>query len=418
MTSTSFYHAFEAAFRGDRAEITERLRVYLPFVEPLLQIDADRRVGDLGCGRGEWLELMQNFGMQAHGVDLDAGMLKDCYDRNLSAEKGDAIEWLKAQSEGSLSVVSGFHIAEHLPFELLQTMIREALRVLRPGGLLILETPNAENISVGTLTFHMDPTHVRPLPPGLLSFLPRFYGFARVKVLRLQESAVLRKAPQIGLMDVFQGASPDYAVIAQKPADPELLARFDRPFTQDYGLTIDTLAQRYDEGLTPKRDFVSLSEHIAQEIPAIKANIDQLQFGTETLWHAVHELQYQVTDYQGRLDAVYASTSWRITAPLRHAVTLVKQPKVALGRAVLRIKIFIANILRCLIRFVLARPRHRSLAMRLLSRFPRLVSWFRRLVLLPPGDGRHGLFDHTIGSDDLSPRGRAVFKKLQDAVKR
>lgn len=411
MTSTSFYHAFEAAFRGDRAEITERLRVYLPFVEPLLQIDADRRVGDLGCGRGEWLELMQNFGMHAHGVDLDAGMLKDCYDRNLSAEQGDAIEWLKAQSEGSLSVVSGFHIAEHLPFELLQTMIREALRVLRPGGLLILETPNAENISVGTLTFHMDPTHVRPLPPGLLSFLPRVYGFARVKVLRLQESAVLRKAPQIGLMDVFQGASPDYAVIAQKPADPELLSRFDTPFTQDYGLTIDTLAHRYDEGLTPKRDFVGLSEHVAQEIPAIKAGMDRLQI-------ALQDLQYQVTDYQGRLDAVYASTSWRITAPLRHAIILLRQSKAVFGRAVLRIKIFTANILRWLIRFVLARPRHRSLAMRLLARFPRLVSWFRRLVLLPPGDGHHGLFDHTIGSDDLSPRGRAVFKKLQDAVKR
>ena len=185
--SDRFYRAFEDRFRGSRELIKSRLRVYLPFIEPLTSIYGTCKAVDLGCGRGEWLELLVESGFEATGVDSDEGMLAACAERALPAERGDAISHLRRLPDNTIAVVSGFHVAEHLSFADLQTLVQEAVRVLKPAGLLILETPNPENLMVGTSGFYCDPTHHRPIPPTLLSFLAEFFGFARLKVLRLQE---------------------------------------------------------------------------------------------------------------------------------------------------------------------------------------------------------------------------------------
>lgn len=165
-----FYHAFEERFRGSRDLIKSRLRVYLPFVEPLRGLNKDAKAVDLGCGRGEWLELLQELKFDAQGVDLDDGMLKICREVGLKVQTIDAIAFLKKLPDASHVVISGFHIVEHIQFIDLQVLVQEALRVLMPGGILILETPNPENIIVGTSSFYLDPTHQRPIPPQLLSF--------------------------------------------------------------------------------------------------------------------------------------------------------------------------------------------------------------------------------------------------------
>ncbi|MGD0275346.1 MAG: hypothetical protein ABSB79_04695 [Syntrophales bacterium] len=135
---TNFYRAFEDRHRGSLELIKSRLRVYLPFVDPLCSFSAEVKAVDLGCGRGDWLELSQESGFDAQGVDLDDSML-----------------------------------------------VAETLRILIPGCLLILETPNPENIIVGTTNFYPDPTHQRSIPPLLLAFLPEHYEVERVKILRL-----------------------------------------------------------------------------------------------------------------------------------------------------------------------------------------------------------------------------------------
>lgn len=246
MTNNEFYRAFEDKHRGSRETITRRLRSYLPFVAAISALDTDCRAIDLGCGRGEWLELLASKGIKAHGVDLDDGMLAACRQLGLSVETGEAIAFLKGLPDQSQSIISGFHIVEHIPFERLQELIREALRVLEPAGLLILETPNPENIVVGTANFYMDPSHQRPIPQQLLSFLTEFTGFFRTKVLRLQESVTLDSNPAPTLLDVLSGVSPDYAVIAQKSAEAELLKHFDELFNMEFGLTLNTLANRFD----------------------------------------------------------------------------------------------------------------------------------------------------------------------------
>jgi SAM-dependent methyltransferase len=203
-----FYRAFEDVYRGTREEIKERLRVYLPFALHCQELYDECKILDLGCGRGEWLELMSENGFKAFGVDLDDGMLDACREKALHAEKKDALATLEQMPDESLVIVSGFHIAEHLSFTILQGVVEQSLRVLKPGGLLILETPNPENILVGAMSFYLDPTHLRPLPPQLLSFLPVFYGFERTKILRLQDSPKLRGSEKITILDVL--SSPAY----------------------------------------------------------------------------------------------------------------------------------------------------------------------------------------------------------------
>lgn len=244
----NFYKAFEDQHRGSREVIKARLAVYGPFIKKIQAIHPEAIALDLGCGRGEWLELLQDNQLSASGIDQDDGMLSACRSRGLNVQTGDAIVHLKSLPNDSLSIVSGFHIAEHLTLDDVQTLIRESLRVLKPAGLLILEAPNTENLVVGTSSFYLDPTHQRPLPSSLLSFLASHLGFTRVKVLGVQESVPLREEHgPTSLFAVLSGVSPDYAVIAQKGAEPKVMADFDLVFAKEYGLTLEVLANRYQE---------------------------------------------------------------------------------------------------------------------------------------------------------------------------
>ncbi len=254
---------------------------------------------DLGCGRGEWLELLAESGFSGHGVDLDDGMLEACRERGLSVATQDAISALKALPAESVSVVSGFHIAEHLPFQDLQLLVGEAFRVLRPAGFLILETPNTENLVVGTSNFHLDPSHIRPLPIALLCFLVEYAQFQRSKVVRLQELPQLRTAACVGIHDVLNGVSPDYGVVAQKPADFELLARFDPPFIAEYGLSQEQLCARYDQ-------------HIHSQVKKVLQQLEEVRSESRALAESAER----------QIQTIYSSISWRITAPLRQIFRL------------------------------------------------------------------------------------------------
>jgi len=251
-----FYRAFEDKHRGSLETIKERQRAYLPLITPLLVQYPNAATLDLGCGRGEWLELLEETGFQASGVDLDEGMLAECRRRGLNVQTQDALDALKKIPDNSVAIVSGFHFAEHIPFDVLQRVVQEALRVLLPAGLLILETPNPENILVGTSNFYLDPTHQRPLPPLLMEFLPEFYGFYRTKVLRLQEPTQLDDNEFYSIYDVFGGVSPDYAIVAQKTASLAILSAVSYAFEKDFGVTLGTASSRYD---TKVRDSFSAS---------------------------------------------------------------------------------------------------------------------------------------------------------------
>ena len=283
--SIGLYKAFEDLHRGSRELIKSRLGVYLPFVEVIKSIYPPAPSSstatpaiealDLGCGRGEWLELLKENGVSAEGIDLDDDMLSACRVQGLKVATGDAVAYLQTLPNNSRSVISGFHIAEHLSLEDLKIVVEESLRVLKPAGLLILEVPNTENLVVGTSSFYLDPTHQRPLPSQLLTFLTDYFGFARSKLLRLQEPAPLRdELTPVSLFNVLSAVSPDYAVIAQKQAEANTLASFDVLFNQTYGLSLDVLAIRYQSHID---DLGKRLENLEQQVQLLNARMNKIR---------------------------------------------------------------------------------------------------------------------------------------------
>lgn len=218
----AFYLAFEEAFRGSEASVQERLEPCLACLAEAGVGGEDRPVMDLGSGRGEWLALLHRAGLTAYGVDTSGAMVGRARSRGLDVTRGDAEDRLAACESRSLGAVTAFHLVEHLPFNQLVALLDHAFRTLVPGGVMILETPNPENLRVGANTFWTDPTHRRPLPPRLLAFLAEHCGFSPVRTLpchSVPEGERPEPATPFERAVAPQLFGPqDYRLIAWKPA--------------------------------------------------------------------------------------------------------------------------------------------------------------------------------------------------------
>ncbi|GGF75176.1 hypothetical protein GCM10011332_31500 [Terasakiella brassicae] len=277
----NFYKALEDHFRGSRDLIKSRLDVYMPFIEPLKEVYPNSTILDLGCGRGEWLELMNEHGFIAQGVDANVDMLLECQKHNLSVTQDDVISFLKKQQSESIALVSAFHLVEHIAFDDLLLLIEEAKRVLLPGGLLIMETPNPENIVVGSSHFYLDPTHQRPIPQLLLSFTTVYSQYYRNKVVRLQEFYDDHAdKSDISLYDVLVGVSHDYSVIAQKQGTEEVLQLSDSIFNAKHGHTLKEIAMAYNEGHNMKwikEEYQKSTEQISMLLDIQKKDKEEIK---------------------------------------------------------------------------------------------------------------------------------------------
>ena len=171
------FGAFADRFRGSEETVIERQRPLLPEIQ-----DVPGPLLDLGSGRGEWLRLLQESGIAASGIDSYAANVLRCQAQGLEVVEGDVLTHLQSLDADSLGAVSAFHIVEHLSFVDFVELVREAHRVVRPGGKLLLETPNTTNLLVGASTFHIDPGHTLPLHPLLIEFVLDAIGFTSVSV--------------------------------------------------------------------------------------------------------------------------------------------------------------------------------------------------------------------------------------------
>ncbi|MBF0551600.1 MAG: methyltransferase domain-containing protein [Deltaproteobacteria bacterium] len=214
----ALYVDFEDKFRGLRDDIKNRQRFYLPYVLDINAGTLDLPILDIGCGRGEWLELCQEEDMLAKGVDINRIMIKTCQELGLDVECIDALEYLRQQEAASFGVITGFHIVEHLPSHDLVTLLDESFRVLKPGGMIIFETPNPENVLVGSCTFYSDISHNKPIPPETLKFLVESRGFVDSLIFRLSPLNLIPEdlsAPLKDIVDRFN-MEQDYSVMARK----------------------------------------------------------------------------------------------------------------------------------------------------------------------------------------------------------
>jgi len=216
--SLQFYSDFQDRFRGTREDIKNRLSVYLPYLKKAGEPGVPLRILDLGSGRGEWLELMQEQGHRAVGVDKNLTFVYSCRAIGLDVVYADLLEYMQDQPDQQFDVITGFHIIEHLPFSMLLQVFDECFRLLKPNGLLIFETPNPENILVSTLGFHTDHTHQKPLVPELMEFVSKQKGFSHTEILRLHKrnEPEYTGNPYVDEVLYKMNMEQDYSIIAQK----------------------------------------------------------------------------------------------------------------------------------------------------------------------------------------------------------
>lgn len=216
------YLAFEQRFRGSREEIRERLKVYLPRFSEANVGTEETPCLDIGSGRGEWLELASEAGLHVKGIDLNSAQVQECRDRGLNAEPREALTYLRSLPADSLGAITGFQLIEHIDFEARIALFDECIRVLKPGGFAIFETPNPQNLLVGSCDFWSDPTHIRPLYPESHRHFMELRGFSHVEILYLHPHDEDQRLPEDEapllakrLNDLYSCAR-DYALIGYK----------------------------------------------------------------------------------------------------------------------------------------------------------------------------------------------------------
>lgn len=223
------YVGFEDQFRGSQAAISQRLASYLPYFEGASE------VLDVGCGRGEFLDLLAGAGITARGLDLNHEMVEVCRARGLDVTEADVVSYLEAQPDGSLGGLFAAQVVEHLQPGYLLRFLELAHHKLRPGAPLVLETLNPACWVAFFESFIRDITHVWPLHPETLRYLAFASGFSSARIEyrspvppedRLQPIAAPPESPLGDLVETFNHNVEklnarmftylDYAIVARR----------------------------------------------------------------------------------------------------------------------------------------------------------------------------------------------------------
>jgi len=206
------YGRFAERFRGSEEFVKTGQRFYVPHFTDC------REVLDIGCGRGEFLELMREAGISARGIDLSRESVELCRTKGLKADEADLFVYLALLPNASLDGIFCAQVVEHLAPAQLPEMIRLIARALRRGGVLVVETPNPECLAIFATHFYLDPTHKRPVPHTLLAFYMEECGIGQIEVHR--RSPALETMPALAILpsdfrDAFFGGL-DYAIVGRK----------------------------------------------------------------------------------------------------------------------------------------------------------------------------------------------------------
>ncbi len=170
------YVGFENAFRGSQADIRRRLEEYVPTFR------GHSDILDIGCGRGEFLDLLRQDGISARGLDLNPAMVDEARARGLDAVEADALAYLVALPDASLGGLFAAQVVEHLQPAYLWRLLETAAHKIRPGGVIVLETINPACWVAFFESFIRDVTHVWPLHPDTLRYFLRVSGFDRIEM--------------------------------------------------------------------------------------------------------------------------------------------------------------------------------------------------------------------------------------------
>jgi SAM-dependent methyltransferase len=226
------YVGFEDTFRGSSEEIRSRVLDYLPLFE------GSSDVLDIGCGRGEFLEVLAERGITGRGVDINHAMVERCRLRGLDVSEGDAVAYLEGLPDGSLGGLLAVQVVEHLQADQIVRLLELAHQKLRPGSRIALETINPACWYAFFASYIRDITHVRPIHPDTLRYLLVASGFQRVEIR-------------------YREPYPDHDKL--QPVSAEQLARV-APAIGEAAETINQNASRLNALLFTDLDYAAIGE--------------------------------------------------------------------------------------------------------------------------------------------------------------
>jgi len=276
------YFEFEELHRGSEELIKKRLEFYLPLLR-LYRERFDRpKLLDIGCGRGEFLEIAKSEGFEVEGVEINKIYVELCNNKGLKVYYSDGLNFLKDIPDNHYHVISLIHVIEHLEFDYLLELLSEIYRVLEKGGLLILETPYTKNPIVGLYNFWLDPTHKRPIHEEFIKFLGYQVGFAYIDTIGINLEYI-KSEPN--LTDIFFSSAPDLSIILIKKTTDDVLLN-------SLKITIEELKKRASIG------FEELLGYYDNEFKAFKENI---KWRLGEYEKRLGEYEWRLGEYEKRL---------------------------------------------------------------------------------------------------------------------
>ncbi len=416
---------------GLHALLRMRLEQYGPFLTPLRAAYPGAPFLNLGQACEAWQHFMVDAGFKASGMDLTAGKPGDGSEgrTTVSVKKADPAEILKRFAENSHGVISVFRDIDALSVERWGSFIREALRVLKPGGLMIIENRNGEALISGEKDL---PSGLRPVSEKLIFSLTDYCGFQRHCVVEFRMTKKMLRETSLSLDDMVCHLNAAKAIIAQKTADETVLKSFDTVFEGGHALPPAFRVERYISELEEKVHDLEIRNREAEKRAydvwqrEINASIQAQEAETRAhdVWLREKKANVRVQEADQMLQAIYVSTSWRMTAPVRWFSS---QARLLRQDAPARIKVIVKKLIMPLVKriisFLKLRP---GLAGKLLNLSARmgldafLRSRYRNLTghLVPTADPVHRVAPSGGPLDHLTPRARSIYADLKESVQR
>ena len=244
-----FYFNFEKKFRGSRENIIDRISIYDSLIQLIIKQKQDHKFLDIGCGRGEWLQKWNERGPDCIGIEVYSNMTNYCLNQGFKVIQDDAIKTLKSFESQSISVITIFHLIEHLDNNYLNQLMSSCYRVLAENGLLIIETPSIDNLLVSTKSFYLDPTHINHINPDSFSFLLEQKGFSKSNYYYINGGPLHSSTSSLKITKILNGVAQDITFIASKSNKiSKLIFEEETYWQRDFSNALSTLeaAVAYD----------------------------------------------------------------------------------------------------------------------------------------------------------------------------
>tara|TARA_B100000902_G_C27302235_1_gene913494 strand:+ start:465 stop:1724 length:1260 start_codon:yes stop_codon:yes gene_type:complete len=212
---SNHYIEFENKFRGERNNIINRLSSLDELIDLIIQKNRSIKLLDIGCGRGELLQKVREKIPESLGIDSDVNMVATCKDNNLNVIQGEAIDILSSLEKDSISIITIFHMIEHINNSALFQLLDQCYRVLDDSGVLIMETPSIDSLLVSTKDFYIDPTHINHIHPEGISFFLDNIGFESSKYFHINGGPLKDDSP-LKITRILNGVAQDVFFVATK----------------------------------------------------------------------------------------------------------------------------------------------------------------------------------------------------------